>query len=180
MRSPPTITPRKAFTTMRTQNVVRTYASARSPCSVASWEAQCIRTVRILHVLCTHNVLLLLIADGGADSDETPGRVNGPRCPWMVDNTRVRQFFRFLALLNLVVLLLSVPFSTVHCAGGNDTSDGDNSPSNLVQLCVITGLDAVLALLFTVQFALRLRYFVAMRRPLKVLSRVATRILGAI
>ena len=120
---------------------------------------------------------LLLVADGGTDSDETPGRVNGPRCPWMVDNTRVRQFFRLLALLNLVVLLLSVPFSTVHCTGGNDTLDGD-SPSNLVQLWVITSLDTVLALLFTVQFALRLRYFLAMKRPLKVLARVATRILG--
>ena len=86
----------------------------------------------------------------------------------------MRQFFRFLSLLNLVVLLLSVPFSPVHCSTVNGTSDG--SSSNLVQLSVITSLDTVLALLFTVQLILRLRYFVGTRTPLKV--RVAKRILA--
>ena len=103
----------------------------------------------------------LLVVDEGMDSDETPDRVQGPRCPWMVDNTRVRQFFRFLSLINLLVLLFSVPISENSCSNSNSTS-------TLVQLSVITSLDALLALLFTLQFVLRLRYFVAMRKPLRV------------
>ena len=104
------------------------------------------------------------VVDGGTDSDEASGRVQGPRCPWMVDNTRVRQFFRLLSLLNLLVLLLSVPFDATSCS----SSDSDEGRSRLVHISVITSLNSVLALLFTLQFILRLRYFVAMKKPLKV------------
>ena len=67
---------------------------------------------------------------------------------WMMKNNKARQSFRILSFTNLIVLLLSLPFF-------------EDSDKLQIQYSIITALDAILAVLFTFQLALRTCYLVS-------------------
>ena len=65
----------------------------------------------------------------------------------LAENQRSRQIFRAVSAVNLLVLVFSIPFynlSTIY-----DTEESENLKIVLFQFYVITGLDFILACIYT-------------------------------
>ena len=87
----------------------------------------------------------------------------------LAENQRSRQIFRAVSAVNLLVLVFSIPFynlSTIY-----DTEERENLKRRqivLLQFYVITGLDFILACIYTFQLIIRVSYYCHIKRVKKV------------
>ena len=86
------------------------------------------------------------------EAEQIPSRGSCYGCHLLVENKVARRLFRVCAVLNLISLVFSAPLR--RCNEG----DEDCFYGVFAQLVIITVLDFVLALLYTLQTYVRLQY----------------------
>lgn len=89
--------------------------------------------------------------------EQQSGRGSCYGCHFLVENKIIRRLFRVCAVLNLISLVFSAPLNRceVHQCRPEER---DCCDSVLIQLIVITILDSLLAIIYTVQTYVRFQY----------------------
>lgn len=101
----------------------------------------------------------VLKAEGEEEEVELrPGRGSCYGCHFLVENKIARRLFRVCAVLNLISLALSAPLK--RCDPGTQCSQSvrDCCDDVLIQLIIITILDSLLAIIYTIQTYVRFQY----------------------
>lgn len=88
------------------------------------------------------------------EAEQIPSRGSCYGCHLLVENKAARRLFRVCAVLNLISLVFSAPLRS--CTTGENDKDCFNGV--FAQLVIITVLDFVLALLYTLQTSVRFQY----------------------
>ena len=103
----------------------------------------------------------------GEDEEELLNSASGKwrSCYVLVEKRIYRQFFRFCAVVNILSLLLSPPFKYRQCK-----EDGSVPECVAVraQFIVVTCVDLVLSLIYTLQTGVRVHYAFYLRKNKKV------------
>lgn len=87
------------------------------------------------------------------EAEQIPSRGSCYGCHLLVENKATRRLFRVCAVLNLISLVFSAPLTRRCNKGDKHCFDGV-----FAQLVIITVLDFVLALLYTLQIYVRFQY----------------------
>ena len=90
---------------------------------------------------------------------------------YLTENQRARQIFRAVSVVNLLVLVFSIPFYNLSKIYNSEKSE-DYERQQLVvcyQFYVVTGLDFILACAYTFNLIIRITYYCYIKRERKVL-----------
>jgi hypothetical protein len=101
---------------------------------------------------------VLKVDEAEEEVEQRSGRGSCYGCHFLVENKIIRRLFRVCAVLNLISLVFSAPLNRceVHQCRREDNSDCCDDV--LIQLIVITILDSLLAIIYTVQTYVRFQY----------------------
>lgn len=101
----------------------------------------------------------------GEDEEELLNSASGKwrSCYVLVEKRIYRQFFRFCAVVNILSLLLSPPFKYRQCKEDSKVCDAVRA-----QFIVVTCVNLVLGLIYTLQTGVRVHYAFYLRKNKKV------------
>ena len=95
---------------------------------------------------------VLKVGEGDEEEiEQRSGRGSCYGCHFLVENKIARRLFRVCAVLNLISLAFSAPLKS--CEPGTNRCD-----DVLIQLVIITILDSLLAIVYTIQTYVRFQY----------------------
>lgn len=102
------------------------------------------------------------------DDEEQGGEDRCYACNTLLERRSVRKFFRFCAVFSLLSLAFSAPLRVCSEAVGSNSSSSssmdlpeeeeEDCEGVFIQFVVITAVDLILALIYTVQLGMRIQY----------------------